>query len=173
MCLIQWIEAAVVIETVHNVLTDEMIDVISNNAVDLQNREKDNSILNGLKRKLREKEKAITNLVKAIEAGTFSPSIQERLSALEKEKDGIEGEIALEQIKKPFITAEQVRFYLEHFRQGDIDINDKEYCQDIIDVFVRAVYVFDDKYYITYYYTNDPSQQAPPDSSDLKHFGPP
>lgn len=166
-----WIESAVVYETVQNVLTDEMIEVISNNAVDLQNREQDKSILNGLKQRLREKEKAITNLVKAIEAGTFSPSIQERLSALEKEKDGIEGEIAIEQIEKPFITANQVRFYLEHFRHGDI--NNIAYCHDIIDVFVRAVYVFDDKYYITYYYTNDPSRQVPPNGSDLKCYAPP
>ena len=167
----EWIESAVVAETVQNVLTDEMIEVISNNAVDLQNREQDKSVLNGLKRKLKEKEKAVANLVKSIEAGTFSPSIQERLSALEKEKDGIESEIAMEQIKKPFITAEQVRFYLEHFRHGDI--SDEAYCRDIIDVFVRAVYVFDDKYCITYYYTNDPSRQAPPDGSDLKCYAPP
>jgi len=167
----EWIELAVVSETVRNVLTDEMIEVISNNAVDLQNREQDKSILSGLKQKLREKEKAIANLVKAIEAGTFSPSIQERLSALEKETDGIEGEIAIEQIEKPFITSNQVRFYLEHFRNGDV--NDNSYCHDIIDIFVRAIYVFDDKYYITYYYTNDPSCQAPPDSSDLKCYAPP
>ena len=166
-----WIESSVVSETVHNVLTDDMIEVISSNAVDLQNREQDKSILNGLKQKLKEKEKAISNLVKAIEAGTFSPSIQERLSALEEEKDGIEGKIAMEQIKKPFITADQVRFYLEHFRHGDI--KNKSYCHDIVDTFVRAVYVFDDKYYITYYYTDDPSHQPPPDSSDLKCFAPP
>ena len=167
----EWIESAVVSETIQNVLTDEMIDVISKNAVDLQNREQDKRILNGLKRKLKEKEKAIANLVNAIESGAYSPSIQERLSALEKEKDGIEANIAIEQIEKPFITSEQVRFYLEHFRHGDI--NDIAYCRDIIDVFVRAVYVFDDKYCITYYYTNDPAHQAPPNGSDLKYHAPP
>jgi hypothetical protein len=148
-----------------------MIEVISNNAVTLQNKERDKSILNGLKQKLKEKEKAIANLVKAIEAGAFSPSIQSRLSNLEEEKADIEGEIAMEQIEKPFITADQVRFYLEHFRDGDLE--DESYCRDIIDIFVRAVYIFDDKYYITYYYTNDPSRQAPPDGSDLKCFAPP
>ena len=166
-----WVESSVVAETVRNVLTDEMIEVISNNAVVLQNKERDKSILNGLKQKLREKEKAINNLVKAIESGAFSPSIQTRLSDLEEEKADIEGEIASEQIEKPFISADQVRFYLEHFRDGDLE--DKSYCHDIIDIFVRAVYIFDDKYNITYYYTNDPSHQTPPDSSDLKCFAPP
>lgn len=166
-----WIESSVVSETARKVLTDEMIEVISNNAVTLQNKERDKSILNGLKQKLKEKEKAIANLVKAIEAGAFSPSIQSRLSNLEEEKADIEGEIAMEQIEKPFITADQVRFYLEHFRDGDLE--DESYCRDIIDIFVRAVYIFDDKYYITYYYTNDPSRQAPPDGSDLQCFAPP
>lgn len=108
--------------------------------------------------------------MKAIEAGAFSPSIQTRLSTLEKEKADIEGEIAMEQIEKPFIPAEQVRFYLEHFRDGDI--KDKFYCHDIIDIFVRSVYIFDNKYYITYY-TNDPIHQAPPASSGLKCFATP
>lgn len=166
-----WIESSVVSETIRKVLTDEMIEVISNNAVSLQIKEHDNSILNGLKQKLRTKERAISNLVKAIEAGAFSPSIQTRLSFLEEEKADIEGEIAAEQIEKPFISAEQVRFYLEHFRDGDI--NDEAYCRDMIDIFVRAVYIFDDKYCITYYYTNDPSRQAPPNNSDLKCFAPP
>jgi hypothetical protein len=166
-----WIEFSVVVETVQKVLTDEMIEVISNNAVALQNKERDKSILNGLKQKLREKEKAINNLVKAIESGTFSPSIQSRLSDLEEEKADIEGEIAMEQIEKPFISADQVRFYLEHFRDGDLE--DESYCRDIIDIFVRSVYILDDKYYVTYYYTNDPSRQVPPDSSDLKCFAPP
>lgn len=81
-----WIESSVVSETVRKVLTDEMIEVISSNAVALQIKEQDNSILNGLKQKLRGKERAINNLVKAIEAGAFSPSIQTRLSTLEEEK---------------------------------------------------------------------------------------
>ena len=80
-----WIESSVVVETIQKVLTDEMIEVISSNAVILQNKERDASILNGLKRKLREKGKAISNLVKAIESGAFSPSIQSRLSDLEDE----------------------------------------------------------------------------------------
>ncbi len=165
------IETSVVSETVRQVLTDEMIDVISQNAVTLQNKERDKSILNGLKQQLKEKEKAIANLVTAIEAGTFSPSIQSRLSALEEEKADIEGEIAVERIEKPFIAADQVRFYLKHFRDGDI--HDKSYCRNIIDVFVRAVYIFDDKYCITYFYTNDPSRQAPPNKSDLEYLAPP
>lgn len=166
-----WIESSVVSETVQKVLTDEMIEVISNNAVVLQNKERDNSILNDLERKLREKEKAINNLIKAIEAGTFSPSIQANLSALEEEKADIEGEIASEKIEKPFISADQVRFYLEHFRDGDI--SDEGYCHDIVNIFVRAVYIFDDKYYITYYYTNDPNRQTPPTRSDLQCLVPP
>lgn len=107
-------------------------------------------------------------MVKAIEVGAFSPSIQSRLSTLEEEKADIEGEIAVEQIEKPFIVADQVRFYLEHFRDGDI--KDESYCRDIIDVFVRAVYIFDDKYCITYVYTNDPNRQASSNSSDLKYL---
>lgn len=36
---------------------------------------------------------------------------------------------------------------LEHFRNGDL--KDESYCRNIIDIVVRAVFIFDDKYYIT------------------------
>ena len=136
-----WIESSVIQETVQKVLTDEIIEVICNNAVTLQNKERDKSILHGLKQRLNEKEKA------------------------DIEYD------ATEQIEKPFITVEQVRFYLEQFRDGDIE--DESYCRDIIDVFVRSVYIYDDKYCITYYYSQDSGFQAPPNGSDLKCFAPP
>jgi DNA invertase Pin-like site-specific DNA recombinase len=166
-----WIETAVVEETVKKVLTEEMIEVISNNAVELQKKEQSEGVIKELKQKLKEKEKAISNLIKAVEAGMFSPSIRARISSLEDEKACLEGEIAKEQIEKPFITSNQVKFYLEHFRNGNT--NDTKYCRDIIDIFVRAVYIFDDKYYITYYYTNDSRFKCAPNGSDLECYGSP
>ena len=52
-----------------------------------------------------------------------------------------------------YIDKEQVIFWLEKFREGDI--NDEEFCQTVIDLFVNYVTVWDepdDKFRITIAY---------------------
>ena len=52
-----------------------------------------------------------------------------------------------------YIDKEQVIFWLEKFREGDI--NDEEFCQTVIDLFVNSVTVWDepdDKFKITIAY---------------------
>ena len=165
-----WIESEIVKQTVNEVLTDQMIDYISENAVKMQRKENELNILSELEKQVSEKKKAIENLVKAIESGACSPAISERITALEEEKAGIESEIAIEKIQKPEISADQVRYYLENFRQGDI--HNPDYCQRIIDIFVRAVYVYADRYCITYRYSGK-SESKEPKGSDLDCYAPP
>ena len=49
--------------------------------------------------------------------------------------------IEYEKMKKPTITKEQIIFWLESFRHGDI--NDFEYKRRIINALVHSVYVYD------------------------------
>lgn len=72
---------------------------------------------------------------------------------LEKEKKDLEARIAHEEIVTPKVTREQVVFWLNQFKGGDID--DPEYQRLIIDVFVKAVFVYDDHITITYNYIDE------------------
>ena len=71
-------------------------------------------------------------------------------AALEKEKKELEITILQEKIKKPFLTKEQIRFGIEKF--GKLDISTKEGKQRLIDGFINAIYVYDDKITFTFNY---------------------
>lgn len=148
-----WIETLVVSETVRRVLVDEVIEMIADRVIELQNQERDRSVLRALELELEGVKKSIANLIKAVELGIFSESTQARLLELEKEKKDLEARITHEEIVTPKVTREQVVFWLNQFKGGDID--DPEYQRLIIDVFVKAVFVYDDHITITYNYIDE------------------
>ena len=55
-----------------------------------------------------------------------------------------------EEIEKPFLTKEQIRFGIEKFK--DLDISTKEGKQRLIDGFINAIYLYDDKITFTFNY---------------------
>ena len=139
----EWLERTVVEFTVQQVLTDENIEKISTRAMELIEKElQDTSILIGLQERLKETNKRIKNLMSAIEQGIITPTTKERLEELEEERRDLEGQIAREEMKKPLLTKERIMYWLESFKRGDIE--DVEYQRRIIDTLVNSVYVYDD-----------------------------
>lgn len=139
----EWLERTVVELTVQQVLTDENIEKISTRAMELIEKElQDTSVLIGLQERLKETNKRIKNLMSAIEQGIITPTTKERLEELEEERRDLEGQIAREEMKKPLLTKERIMYWLESFKRGDIE--DVEYQRRIIDTLVNSVYVYDD-----------------------------
>lgn len=139
----EWLERIVVEFTVQQVLTDENIEKISTRAMELIEKEfQDTSVLIGLQERLKETNKRIKNLMSAIEQGIITPTTKERLEELEEEHRDLEGQIAREEMKKPLLTKERIMYWLESFKRGDIE--DVEYQRRIIDTLVNSVYVYDD-----------------------------
>lgn len=56
----------------------------------------------------------------------------------------------IEQIKKPFLTKEQIHFGIEKFKK--LNISTKEGKQRLIDGFINAIYLYDDKITFTFNY---------------------
>ena len=54
------------------------------------------------------------------------------------------------ELQKPKLTREQMTVWFEQFRHGDPA--NREFQKRLIDTFVNAVYVFDDKLVLTYNY---------------------
>ncbi|MPW25983.1 recombinase family protein [Alkalibaculum sp. M08DMB] len=147
-----WIEDLVINETVNRVLQDDIIELIADNVIKIQESDKESSSLKYLQGNLKETDKGIKNIMKAIEQGVISDALTNRLMELEGQKAEIEINIDQEKISNVILTKEQIIFWLEQFKNGDV--NDLEYRKRIIDVFVNAVFLQDDKVIITYNYTN-------------------
>ena len=107
---------------------------------------------------LKDTNKAIANIMRAIEAGIITETTRSRLEELEDTKRDLETEIIKEKVARPTIEREQVIFFLEKFRGGNVD--DKEYQRKIIDTFVHKVILYDDKITITYNYSTDSTKNA-------------
>lgn len=144
----QWIEDLVVTEVMKVVMDDKAIEAISSQAVDLQDRE--NTTLPVLETELREVESGIQNILNAIQMGILTRSTKSRLEELENSKEDLEIKIANEKITKPRISAEFVTFWLHKFRK--LDITRQDHRKWLINVFVNAIYLYDDKMVITFNY---------------------
>ncbi len=99
---------------------------------------------------LKEIKKELDNIMTAIKQGIYSPTIKSTLDNLAEEKANLELAATKEQIERPKLSKEQIRHWIEKFRL--IDKDDLTQRQQLIDVFVNAVYVYDDKLLITYNY---------------------
>ena len=104
----------------------------------------------------------------AIEKGIITESTKTRLTELEDEKRNVEIEIAKESIARRIISREQIIYWISSFKDGDI--TSEKYRQQLIDTFVHAVFVYDDKIVITYNYSGENNTAT---ISDLDLSSPP
>lgn len=147
-----WLERLVVEETVRRVLQDDVIAAIADAVIKYQTELKeDNSVLFALQDELGVVTRSIKNIVSAIEAGVFTPSTRVRLEELEDQKSALEAGISREAIKLPDVTKEQIIFWFEKLRDGDVD--DHEYQRTIINTFINAIYLYDGEIRICYNYS--------------------
>lgn len=148
-----WIEELVVRQTRDKCLTDEMIEVIVDAALRVQEREKDDSVLRGFEAELSEVKRGIQNMLNAIEQGIITPSTKQRLEELESRRLDLELAIEEEKVEQPTLSREYLTFWLEKFRAGDC--GDEAFRASFIDMFIKAVYVYDDHLRIVCNFTGD------------------
>lgn len=151
----EWIEG-LVIDAVLNLLND---DGIFNFIIDgvwecYQAEKQDTDYVAGLKKQLADVEKAQGNLLKAIEAGIFNATTKERMDELEAQRLELVDAIAGAELSKDFeITRDYVEFFLTDLKERYMRCEDLE--KQMIDTFVNAVFVYDDKVTITFNYSGD------------------
>ena len=113
-------------------------------------QEQEDTTTPALRSQLAETESSFGNILKAIEQGIFTPSTKQRLDELEARKEEILANIQTAELQKPKLTREQMTAWFEQFRHGDPA--NRDFQKRLIDTFVNAVYVFDDKLVLTYNY---------------------
>jgi len=96
-----------------------------------------------LKMALKETDTAIENLWKALESGQSADKITERIEKRTKEQEELQAQIAVEMNKQIMFTAPQIRAFLHSLKKGNID--DEHHRRGIVNIFLRAVYLYDDR----------------------------
>ena len=144
------IEQLVISSIREYVLTDEIIEKIISGYSRFLDKLRKESPLASLQDALNENRKSTANLMRAIEAGIITESTKSRLLELEEEKRRLEGEILVQQKVQDYPTPAHMRFYLEHFRDGDE--NDRELHAEMINTFIQEIYLYDDYFTICFSY---------------------
>ena len=142
------IEDPVVSETMKMVMDDAVIEAIVSMLMDLRDRDNVNVPL--YEQQLRETESAINNLLNAIREGFLTRSTKERLEELEARRDDLEAKLACEKLAKLKVSAEFITFWLHRFRKPDV--RQKKHRKMLIDTFINAIFLYDDKMVITFNY---------------------
>ena len=146
-----WIEDLVIHHVKEALHDDKLIEDIVQMFLEFQ--QKENTVLPYLERELAETEKAINNMLNAIEQGIITPMTKKRLDALEEKHRNIETEIIKEKMKRPQLSAQQIRFWFERMREYDITVLEQR--KRLIDTFVNAIFIYNDSIIFTFNYKSD------------------
>jgi hypothetical protein len=146
-----WVERLVVQDTIDHVLQDEVIEQLAKTLVDIQ--EKEDTTLPLLRRDLEETEQRLKNIADAIQQGIVTSTTKQRLEELEARKSDIEVKMLQAELQKAALTEEEIIFWFSRIKSGDIA--DNAHRRAIVDVFVNAVYLYDDRVVLTYNFKSD------------------
>jgi DNA invertase Pin-like site-specific DNA recombinase len=137
------------------VLTDSAIDDLADLAVAAAKRKAESSELGLHEIELAEVDKSIRGLMSAIENGLYTDSMKSRMMDLESKKKELQQRITIEKSEIIDIPKELIVAGLKMMKDGDV--KDKKYQRQLIETFVKAVYVYDDELFIGFTVTGDHS----------------
>lgn len=146
-----WIEQKVAEAVKENIMQDNVIQWLVDGYDHFLKIHRKDSLLLASEEELDGVNKAIKNVMAAIEQGIITSTTKERLVELEEDRRRLEATIAIEKAALVDVPKEHVEFWLESFRDGRV--TDKKYQAKLIDVFVQAVYLYDREIRIVCNYT--------------------
>jgi Site-specific recombinases, DNA invertase Pin homologs len=152
----------IVLDTIRNKLTDEKtLSEIIRRLMETQKRLLTEApILNLLRQELRDTEKALDNLVSALENGISSPTTNKRLHELETRKEELDCKIQIEESKTAILLTEsEIREYYEEAL--------KKEPQMLINEIVKMITLYDDKMRIE---LNSPIMNSPDESQGFSFY---
>lgn len=167
----EWIENLVVEQTMAVVMDGPLMEQLTDRLMEIQGQESFDLKL--LRKQLKETEQGLENMLNAIQAGIVTNSTKARLAQLEEQQAALSQQITKEQIANPSLTREQISFFLEQYK--GTDIQDPIQRQRLIDCFLNAVYVYNDRLVMVFNYKNGTKTVSLDEvnSSDLDKSCPP
>jgi len=153
----EWIEE-IVIDKVNEILDNsEIMEMIIDATWELYMKEDtEQAEKAALQAELTGIEKSIANLVRSIEAGIINDMIKKRMDELEGQRTAIKTALAeIELSRGPKLTRDHIAFFIERFRE--MDRKDRECQKKLVEVFVNAVFLYDDHLKIAFNFTDPTS----------------
>lgn len=150
-----YIEQTVAELTQRFILQDDVIEWIAASAMEVLAQSSNEAEIASMASELAANRKATKNIMNAIEQGIFTSTTKDRLLELELDISMLEKSIAIAKAASEDTAMERERIIwsLEQLRDGDV--TSKDYQKRLFDTFVKAVYLWDDKIEIHYYYSGE------------------
>ena len=150
-----WIEPLVLKKAKELLFDDELLNFLADQtwafyaAEDTSQKEKA-----ALEAQLADVDRGINNLVRAVEAGIFNAATKSRMDELDAQKAALTASLAdLEILSGIQLTRDSILFFLTRFR--DMDFENIECQKRLVQIFINAVFVYDDKIKITFNHSSD------------------
>lgn len=133
----------IVVRDALSLLTPERIEEIATVAIQTNTYEVETTTdIPAIRGRLHETKLSLENITKAIEGGLAPETLVKRMVELEKEKKVLEGELKKEEKSVTYLDKEQVIYWLNQFKDGDIE--DEDFRRQLIDLFINSVTVWDE-----------------------------
>ena len=148
-----WLEEKVA-ELAHlHIFHPDIIEWIADSAVQVQANAIKDAGLGEMEAARDEKKKAVANIMKAIEQGIITETTKGRMMELEADIKSLDAKIASTKAVFENVDRDRIIYFLECMSRGEP--KDKEHQRLLIDTFVKAVYVWDGRLTIDYYYAGE------------------
>ena len=149
------IEDYVIKKAIESITDEESVDQIIQQIMCLYGE--DNATLRSLEQQLKDVQKAIRNVLKAIENGVFTRSTKEELETLETEEDEIKKHIEREKTARPLMTEKMLRSFLSRYTHFDLSVQRNR--ERIVDELVGSILLFGDgRLIITFNFRDNPHE---------------
>ena len=135
-------------------LQDGMIEWLADKSIEYQQKHQEPVEVSLLKSQLKQTDASIKNLMAAIEQGIITPTTKDRLLELEDQRAGLMAKITLKTPDKlSTLSRDHIISAMSIVRVGNLE--DKDYQELLFNMFLRAVYLYDDRMVIVFNYTRD------------------
>ena len=134
-------------------LTDDVIDWIADGIVAWSEKTEREAGLNIIESQIEDNQKALSNVMKAIEMGIISETTQARLQELEKDKRELSAKLITAKAEIITVTKPEMIAGLRVFRDGDF--KNQDFRRSLFDTFLKAVYIYDDDIRIVFSFAGD------------------
>lgn len=158
-----------VIAKCRELLSDENIEIIAKEVVKVSEHDREHSNARRLEKLLKDNEKAVDNLLRALETGAAAEQITARIQEKNAERVELEKQLAAENTMHVGITVPQVKFFLTQIRNGDAD--DIRYRKALVTALVNKIYLYDDKITMIFNAGNQPVEITDELLNDIEAAG--
>lgn len=164
-----YIEDLIADELIKLVFDDDFIDEVADLVVEFEKKEEASGLLPVYEARRAEIARQVNNITNALALAPTSAALVSKLTELEAQLKETDTAIARESIITPSLTKDQIVYFFEMQRKGDV--NSPEFRRSIIDTFMQSAYLYDDHIVINLNYsgTKTPISKALIDDLESDH----